>query len=42
MHFECSHAGSGSVLVEPRWLRRVLLNLLTNALNVSPTRPAVM
>jgi signal transduction histidine kinase len=36
MHFECSHLGSGSVLVEPRWLRRVLLNLLTNALNVSP------
>jgi two-component system heavy metal sensor histidine kinase CusS len=36
MHFECTHAGSGSVLVEPRWLRRVLLNLLSNALKVSP------
>jgi two-component system heavy metal sensor histidine kinase CusS len=36
MHFECTHVGRGSVLVEPRWLRRALLNLLTNALNVSP------
>jgi signal transduction histidine kinase len=31
-----THQGSGSVLVEPRWLRRVLLNLLANALNASP------
>jgi two-component system heavy metal sensor histidine kinase CusS len=30
------HEGLGSVLVEPRWLRRVLLNLLANALNASP------
>ena len=31
------HEGSGkAVLVEPRWLRRVLLNLLGNALNASP------
>ena len=36
MQFVCTHAGRGSVLIEPRWLRRVLLNLLTNALNVSP------
>jgi signal transduction histidine kinase len=36
LHFVCTHAGRGSVLIEPRWLRRVLLNLLTNALNVSP------
>ena len=36
MRFECAHSGSGRVLVEPRWLRRVLLNLLTNALNFSP------
>ncbi len=32
-----SHEGRGFVLVEPRWLRRILLNLLTNALNVSPS-----
>lgn len=31
-----THQGLGSVLVEPRWLRRVLLNLLANALNASP------
>jgi heavy metal sensor kinase len=36
MQFACSHEGYGSVLAEPRWLRRVLLNLLTNALNASP------
>ena len=36
MLFVCSHQGRGSVLAEPRWLRRVLLNILTNALNVSP------
>jgi heavy metal sensor kinase len=36
LQFVCSHEGHGSVLAEPRWLRRVLLNLLTNALNVSP------
>jgi two-component system heavy metal sensor histidine kinase CusS len=31
-----THQGLGSVLMEPRWLRRVLLNLLANALNASP------
>jgi len=31
-----THRGTGRVLVEPRWLRRVLLNLLANALNASP------
>jgi len=31
-----THQGLGRVLVEPRWLRRVLLNLLANALNASP------
>ncbi|MGH8267924.1 MAG: HAMP domain-containing sensor histidine kinase, partial [Steroidobacteraceae bacterium] len=36
MRFACTHSGSGCVLAEPRWLRRALLNLLTNALNVSP------
>jgi two-component system heavy metal sensor histidine kinase CusS len=29
------------VLVEPRWLRRVLLNLLANALNASPPQGTV-
>ena len=32
MHFECSHSGVGEVRIESRWLRRVLLNVLTNAL----------
>jgi heavy metal sensor kinase len=36
LQFVCSHEGQGSVLAEPRWLRRVLLNLLANALNASP------
>ncbi len=36
LQFACSHEGLGSVLAEPHWLRRVLLNLLTNALNASP------
>jgi signal transduction histidine kinase len=36
MQFVYTHQGSGKVLLEPRWLRRVLLNLLTNALNASP------
>ncbi|GAC1669792.1 MAG: ATP-binding protein [Steroidobacteraceae bacterium] len=36
VRFVVSHRGSGMILAEPRWLRRVLLNLLTNALNASP------
>jgi signal transduction histidine kinase len=31
-----THQGAGTVQVEPRWLRRVLLNLLANAISVSP------
>jgi two-component system heavy metal sensor histidine kinase CusS len=31
-----THRGAGIVQVEPRWVRRVLLNLLANALNASP------
>ncbi|MDB5445314.1 MAG: cusS [Phenylobacterium sp.] len=34
--FEWSHAGAGRVAFEDKWLRQVLLNVLTNALNVSP------
>ena len=36
MRFLYLHRGSGNVLIEPRWLRRVLLNLVMNALNASP------
>ena len=32
VRFEYSHFGVGEVLIESRWLRRVLLNVLTNAL----------
>lgn len=35
LRFVHTHEGSGTVLIEPRWLRRVLLNLLANALNAS-------
>ena len=34
--FSCRHEGSGEAVYEPRWLRRVLLNLLSNAVNASP------
>ncbi len=33
--FSYSHDGTGIVHCEPRWIRRVLLNLLSNAINVS-------
>jgi len=35
--FTCEHRGEGSVALEPKWMRQVLLNLLTNAIHVSPT-----
>jgi two-component system heavy metal sensor histidine kinase CusS len=35
------HRGRGRVPFEERWVRQVLLNLLTNALNVSPPAGAV-
>ncbi|HET6972161.1 MAG TPA: ATP-binding protein [Phenylobacterium sp.] len=31
-----SHAGSGEALFEEKWIRQVLLNVVTNAINVSP------
>jgi len=36
VHFSYSHEGAGLALCEPRWVRRVLLNLLSNAINASP------
>jgi two-component system heavy metal sensor histidine kinase CusS len=35
-HFEWNHHGAGSVAVDGKRIRQVLLNVLTNALNVSP------
>src|SRR5258708_2658276 len=34
--FTWEHLGEGSVALEPKWMRQVLLNLLTNAIHVSP------
>jgi signal transduction histidine kinase len=34
--FEWRHAGHGRALFEDKWVRQVLLNVLTNALRVSP------
>jgi signal transduction histidine kinase len=36
LHFSYGHEGSGKAMYEPRWLRRVLLNLVSNAVNASP------
>jgi two-component system heavy metal sensor histidine kinase CusS len=36
LKFSYEHAGQGMAICEPRWLRRVLLNLLSNAINASP------
>ena len=36
VRFEEDLAGSGDVDFDPRWIRQLLLNLLSNALNVSP------
>jgi signal transduction histidine kinase len=35
VHFTYVHEGSGAAICEPRWIRRVLLNLLSNAVNAS-------
>jgi two-component system heavy metal sensor histidine kinase CusS len=34
--FEWSHTGEGRAIFEDKWVRQVLLNVLTNALSVSP------
>ena len=36
VHFGFTHEGNGLPICEPRWIRRVLLNLLSNAINASP------
>jgi len=36
LNFAYDHQGHGVAMCEPRWLRRVLLNLLSNAINASP------
>lgn len=36
-HFEWSHHGEGTVFIDDKRVRQVLLNVLVNALNVSPT-----
>lgn len=35
-HFHLTHHGEGQVDIEPKWIRQVLLNLLSNALAASP------
>lgn len=34
--FTCEHHGDGRVQMESKWMRQVLLNLLTNAIHMSP------
>jgi two-component system heavy metal sensor histidine kinase CusS len=41
VHFTESHAGDGVVDFDPRWIRQVLLNLLSNALSVSHAGGAI-
>ena len=36
LRFFLTHHGHGRVAIEPKWLRQVLLNLLSNALSASP------
>ena len=36
LRYAASHRGDGGVEFEEKWIRQVLLNLLTNAINVSP------
>ena len=34
--FQFEHRGEGNVALDPKWMRQVLLNLVTNAIHVSP------
>ncbi len=36
VRFTYHHQGTGRAIIEPRWIRRVLLNLLVNAIQVAP------
>jgi two-component system heavy metal sensor histidine kinase CusS len=36
-HFSYNHSGRGRVAFEEKWIRQVLLNLVTNAINVTPS-----
>jgi signal transduction histidine kinase len=36
VRFSYTHEGRGAAVCEPRWVRRVLLNLLSNAISASP------
>jgi signal transduction histidine kinase len=40
--FACEHHGTGLVSFEERWLRQVILNILTNALRMSPPGGLIM
>jgi two-component system heavy metal sensor histidine kinase CusS len=35
-HLYCRHHGHGQVAMEEKWIRRLIFNLLVNAINVSP------
>ena len=37
LRFGSTHNGNGTVMADLRWIRQVLLNLLTNAIHVSPS-----
>jgi two-component system heavy metal sensor histidine kinase CusS len=36
IHLLDAHNGAGTVTLDPKWIRQVLLNLIVNAINVSP------
>ena len=41
LSFELKHDGTGEAAFEPKWMRQVLLNLLVNAIRVSPAGASV-